>query len=75
VFADPQVRSRGMEIKVDHPFEHALSLIRNPIIFSETPVKDYRAPPLLGENTREVLASKLGYDDTKVKALRKQGII
>ena len=75
VFADPHVRSRGMEIKVDHPFEHALSLIRNPIIFSETPVKDYRTPPLLGENTREVLASKLGYDDTKVKALKKQGII
>jgi crotonobetainyl-CoA:carnitine CoA-transferase CaiB-like acyl-CoA transferase len=75
VFADPHVRSRGMEIKVDHPFEHALSLIRNPIIFSGTPVKDYRAPPLLGENTREVLASKLGYDDTKVKALKKQGII
>jgi len=75
VFADPHVRSRGMEIKVDHRFEHALSLIRNPIIFSETPVKDYRAPPLLGENTGEVLASKLGYDDTKVKALKKQGII
>jgi crotonobetainyl-CoA:carnitine CoA-transferase CaiB-like acyl-CoA transferase len=75
VFNDPHVRSRGMEIKVDHPFEHALSLIRNPIIFSETPVKDYRAPPLLGENTREVLASKLGYDDTKVEALKKQGII
>ena len=56
VFADPHVRSRGMEIKVDHPFEHALSLIRNPITFSGTPVKDYRAPPLLGENTSEVLA-------------------
>src|SRR5207302_1726876 len=57
VFADPHVRSRGMEIKVDHPFEHALSLIRNPITFSETPVKDYRAPPRLGENTKEVLAA------------------
>jgi crotonobetainyl-CoA:carnitine CoA-transferase CaiB-like acyl-CoA transferase len=75
VFADPQVRSRGMEIKVDHPFEHALSLIRNPIIFSETPVKDYRAPPLLGENTREVLASKLGYDEAKLETLKKQRII
>jgi crotonobetainyl-CoA:carnitine CoA-transferase CaiB-like acyl-CoA transferase len=75
VFADPHVRSRGMEIKVDHPFEHALSLIRNPIIFSETPVKDYRAPPLLGENTREVLASKLGYDEAKLETLKKQRII
>ena len=48
VFADPHVRERGMEIKVNHPFEPALSLIRNPITFSGTPVKDYRAPPLLG---------------------------
>jgi crotonobetainyl-CoA:carnitine CoA-transferase CaiB-like acyl-CoA transferase len=75
VFADPHVRERGMEIKVNHPFEPALSLIRNPITFSETPVKDYRAPPLLGADTREVLASKLGYDDAKLDALRRQGII
>ncbi len=75
VFADPQVRSRGMEIKVDHPFEHSLSLIRNAIAFSETPVKEYRAPPLLGENTREVLATGLGYDAAKLDALKQQGVI
>jgi crotonobetainyl-CoA:carnitine CoA-transferase CaiB-like acyl-CoA transferase len=75
VFADPHVRERGMEIKVEHPFEPALSLIRNPITFSGTPVKDYRAPPLLGADTKEVLASKLGYDQTKLEALKKQGII
>ena len=34
VFADPHVRSRGMQIKVDHPFEPELSLIRNPLTFS-----------------------------------------
>ena len=75
VFSDPHVRSRGMEIKVDHPFEHALSLIRNPLTFSGTPVTDYRAPPLLGADTREVLASKLGYDEAKLDALKRQGII
>jgi crotonobetainyl-CoA:carnitine CoA-transferase CaiB-like acyl-CoA transferase len=69
------VRERGMEIKVEHPFEPALSLIRNPITFSETPVKDYRAPPLLGQNTREILASRLGYDDAKLDALKKREII
>ncbi len=57
VFADPHVQSRGMRIKVDHPFEPELSLIRNPLTFSGTPITDYRAPPLLGENTREVLSS------------------
>jgi len=30
VFADPHVQSRGMRVKVDHPFEPGLSLIRNP---------------------------------------------
>ena len=75
VFADPHVRERGMEIKVNHPFEPALSLIRNPITFSGTPVKDYRAPPLLGADTKDVLASKLGYDEAKLAALKKQGII
>jgi crotonobetainyl-CoA:carnitine CoA-transferase CaiB-like acyl-CoA transferase len=75
VFADRHVRERGIEIKVNHPFEPELSLIRNPITFSETPVKDYRAPPLLGQNTREVLTSRLGYDDAKLEALSKQRII
>jgi crotonobetainyl-CoA:carnitine CoA-transferase CaiB-like acyl-CoA transferase len=75
VFADQHVRERGMEIKVEHPFEPSLSLIRNPITFSETPVKDYRAPPLLGQNTRDVLASRLGYDDAKLEALKKKEII
>jgi crotonobetainyl-CoA:carnitine CoA-transferase CaiB-like acyl-CoA transferase len=75
VFADPHVQSRGMRIKVDHPFEHELSLIRNPLTFSGTPISDYRAPPLLGENTREVLGASLGYDDAKLDALKGQGII
>jgi crotonobetainyl-CoA:carnitine CoA-transferase CaiB-like acyl-CoA transferase len=74
VFADEHVRERGMEIKVNHPFEPALSLIRNPIVFSETPVTDYRAPPLLGEDTREVLAT-IGYDEAKLDALKKEKII
>ena len=64
-----------MEIKVDHPFEHALSLIRNPITFSDTPVKDYRAPPLLGAEHQGSAGDELGYDDGKLEALKKQGII
>jgi crotonobetainyl-CoA:carnitine CoA-transferase CaiB-like acyl-CoA transferase len=74
VFADEHVRSRGMEIKVDHPFEHALSLIRNPLTFSGTPVTEYKAPPKLGEHTREVLAT-IGYDDAKLEALKQQKIV
>jgi crotonobetainyl-CoA:carnitine CoA-transferase CaiB-like acyl-CoA transferase len=75
VFSDPHVQSRGMEVKVDHPFEHSLSLIRNALTFSGTPVTEYRYPPRLGEHTDEVLGSKLGFDEAKIEGLRKAGII
>jgi crotonobetainyl-CoA:carnitine CoA-transferase CaiB-like acyl-CoA transferase len=75
VFANPHVRERGMEVKVDHPFEHSLSLIRNALMFSETPVKEYRYPPRLGEHTREILAGNLGYDDAKIAELKQAGVI
>jgi crotonobetainyl-CoA:carnitine CoA-transferase CaiB-like acyl-CoA transferase len=74
VFADPHVRSRGMEVKVEHPFEPQLALIRNALSFSETPVTDYRAPPLLGEHTEDVL-SKLGYDEARLAELKARGAI
>src|ERR1700749_641668 len=71
--AAPHVQSAGMRIKVDHPFEPELPMIRNPLTFSGTPITDYRAPPLLGEHTREVLSSSLGYDDAKLDALKGRG--
>jgi crotonobetainyl-CoA:carnitine CoA-transferase CaiB-like acyl-CoA transferase len=74
VFNDPHVQSRGMRVKVNHPFESDLSLIRNAITFSGTPVKDYRAPPLLGADTKDVLAT-IGYDEAKVEALKAQKIV
>jgi crotonobetainyl-CoA:carnitine CoA-transferase CaiB-like acyl-CoA transferase len=57
-----------------HPFEPALSLIRDPLTFSGTPIRDYRAPPLLGADTRDVLAT-IGYDDAELEALEKRKII
>ncbi|WP_271623604.1 CoA transferase [Bradyrhizobium sp. CCBAU 11430] len=73
VLADPHVRARGMRVNVKHQFAPELSLIRNALTFSETPITDYRVPPLLGENTLEVLAGKLGYDDVKIAKLKQRG--
>jgi crotonobetainyl-CoA:carnitine CoA-transferase CaiB-like acyl-CoA transferase len=75
VFSDPHVQSRGMRVKTEHKFEPELSLIRNALTFSETPIETYRAPPLLGEHTHEVLGGKLGYDAEKIETLKQQGII
>lgn len=75
VFNDPHVQSRGMRVKTEHKFEPELSLIRNALTFSDTPIETYRAPPLLGEHTQEVLGGKLGYDAAKIETLKKQGVI
>jgi crotonobetainyl-CoA:carnitine CoA-transferase CaiB-like acyl-CoA transferase len=74
VFADPHVQSRGMRVCVDHPFEPALPLVRNALSFSGTPITEYGAPPLLGSNTEEILAT-IGYDGERISALRKKGIV
>ena len=74
VFADPHVQARGMRVNVEHPFEPALSVVRNPLTFSGTPITKYRAPPLLGANTDEIL-STIGYDGERIAALKKRGIV
>ncbi|MBK3662833.1 CoA transferase [Bradyrhizobium diazoefficiens] len=75
VFADPHVAARGMRVNVKHKFAPELSLIRNALTFSETPIIEYRAPPLLGEHTQEILADKLAYDDEKIAQLTLIGAI
>jgi crotonobetainyl-CoA:carnitine CoA-transferase CaiB-like acyl-CoA transferase len=77
VFADPQVKARGMEIAMPHQAagESGVRLIGSPIKMSETPVSYRRPPPALGEQTGEVLQELLGLDATAVEALRRRGVI
>ncbi len=75
VFADPQVRARGMQINLPHPVAGAVSLVANPLRLSETPVTYRSAPPLLGEQTQEVLAERLDLPAGEIAALRAKGII
>ena len=63
VFSDPHVQSRGMRVKVDHPFEPRSVADPQRADLLRHPGEEYRAPPLLGEHTQEVLGGKLGYDD------------
>ena len=63
VFADPQVRSRGMVAQVAHPRRRSLELVASPIKMSLTPVRAPQsgglAPPTLGQHTDEVLGTWL----------------
>jgi len=75
VFADPQVRARGMVVEMAHGAGVPVKVIANPVRLSETPA-DYRlAPPLLGEHTEEVLRERLGLDAAAIAALREKGVI
>jgi crotonobetainyl-CoA:carnitine CoA-transferase CaiB-like acyl-CoA transferase len=55
VFADEQVRHRGMCVDIAHPLGGTVPQVVSPMRFREAPLEFRRAPPLLGENTAEIL--------------------
>ncbi|MFH1699439.1 MAG: CaiB/BaiF CoA-transferase family protein [Candidatus Zixiibacteriota bacterium] len=75
LFADPQVKHRGMIAELPHPTIGNLKLTGIPIKYSETPGQIRMHPPLLGEHTDEVLRDVLGYSSEKIEELRKKGAI
>ncbi len=75
VFADPQVRHRGMRIELPHALAGTVAAVANPIGFSETPVRYRNAAPLLGEHTEEILRDLLRLTQDDIKRLSKDGVI
>ncbi|MBS0374890.1 MAG: CoA transferase [Proteobacteria bacterium] len=75
VFAEPQVRHRGMRFDLPHPLGGSVPQIRNPIRYSRTGLEYRLPPPLLGEHTRTVLGAELGLGDETLAALRARGVI
>jgi formyl-CoA transferase len=74
VFDDPQIRHMGIPKQIAHPKMGASNLVGSPINMSGTPPKFFRAAPLLGENTDEVLEG-LGYAKEMIKELRDGKVI
>jgi crotonobetainyl-CoA:carnitine CoA-transferase CaiB-like acyl-CoA transferase len=75
VFAEPQVKARGVRIEVDHPVAGKLPMVASPMRFSGTPLEHKRPPPLLGEHTEEVLRELLGKGAGELARLRASGAI
>ncbi|MGX5730331.1 CaiB/BaiF CoA transferase family protein [Pseudoxanthomonas beigongshangi] len=74
VFADPQVRARGLQVGIDHPERDGLPMVASPLRLSATPVHYHRAPPMLGQHTEEVLR-EFGWSTQEIDTLRTQGAI
>ncbi len=74
VFADPQVKTYGFPIEVEHPQMGKMQLIGNAVDMSRTPPTIDRPPPVLGEQTEEIL-SALGLDTAAIASLRAKGAV
>jgi formyl-CoA transferase len=69
---DEHIRGRDMWVELDHPQRGKWWNVGMPIKLSASPAKIERSPTL-GEHTDEVLKTVLGYDDSKINALKQAG--
>ncbi len=74
LFEDPHLAARGFVKRIKHEELGELPVLGAPPRLSESPV-DYRAAPLLGKHTLEVLQSDLGLDASELAALSDRGVI
>ncbi len=75
VFADPQVRARGMRVAMPHPTAGEVDVTGSPLTLSDTPVEYRLPPPLLGEHTEQILTTLLGYSPQDVERLRSEEVV
>lgn len=75
VFEDPQVLARGMKQSVQHPLLGDVPTVGNPIRLKLTPVSYRTAPPLLGEQSKQVLETIVGLSSGEIESLRERGIV
>jgi crotonobetainyl-CoA:carnitine CoA-transferase CaiB-like acyl-CoA transferase len=72
---DPHVVAMGMISEIEHPRAGSVRMPTPPIRLSDTKLAIAQPPPLLGEQTEEILASLPGYDASRVAALAESGAI
>jgi crotonobetainyl-CoA:carnitine CoA-transferase CaiB-like acyl-CoA transferase len=73
-FAQPQAQVREMSPTIDHPTLGPIRQVGLPYKLTATPASIRLAPPLLGEQTDEILA-ELGYAETAVAEMRRDGVV
>jgi crotonobetainyl-CoA:carnitine CoA-transferase CaiB-like acyl-CoA transferase len=75
VFANEQVLSRGMKVKVTDPAGKPVDLIGSPFHVTGADLPSPTFPPRLGEHTEDVLRELLGLDPNRLAELRATGVV
>ena len=74
-FADEQLQSNGMVVLVEHSVYGDLHLLGSPYEFNGERSRTMRPPPLLGEDTEEILRGALRLDDEAINRLQRERVI
>lgn len=69
------IAHRGMMTPAPHPVFGDAPTVRQPVIFSDAEQTSGASSPMLGEHTRQVLASVLGMQDSELDTLEKDGVV
>jgi crotonobetainyl-CoA:carnitine CoA-transferase CaiB-like acyl-CoA transferase len=70
--SDPQVLHRNMVVELKHPNGKHTRGPGNPIKLSRTNEESFAAAPLIGQDTRRVLAELLGYEAERIDQLMRE---
>ncbi len=73
-FASPEAVALGMTVEQEHPAWGVIRQVGIPFVLSGTPASIRTPPPMLGQDTDEVLA-ELGYDPAAIAKLRADGVV
>ena len=74
VVEHPQVKARGVMVKMNHPRAGKVQMVGVPMRLSKTPGSVRTPSPSIGEHNDEVLKEVLGMSQTRIDALRKDGV-